>query len=266
MHQAILSNSMAVLPTPPLEWPDTYLDYLSHYHWENQEAAKLWWLAHAPRKHKQLLSASMLGIALLQIGAYTWDDAQVCYVDWQHKPVPWATVRAALDETLTHASRTLLVLSQKLQTGQLDLPNWQTRLRDEIKAIHASSAALAIGGWAALQLGDWLRISDRVLQQLARLNAFAQQLGSGKQKRDGVFLRRTQMYAEAGRGTYSCFERYTMLQHGYTEECNVLGVAEHCNGCLIEDSRGWVAIGDLVEIGSRECLTKCQCSFTYRRT
>lgn len=41
-------------------------------------------------------------------------------------------------------------------------------------------------------------------------------------------------------------------------------VVHNCNGCEAQAMRGWVAIGELPEIGSQECRMGCHCGKRHR--
>lgn len=55
-----------------------------------------------------------------------------------------------------------------------------------------------------------------------------------------------------------------MANRGYVEERSVLGIADHCDGCLAEAGKGWRPIGTLLPIGGRDCKARCRCHFEYR--
>jgi hypothetical protein len=50
----------------------------------------------------------------------------------------------------------------------------------------------------------------------------------------------------------------------FDQERLELGIAEHCPECLADSARGFVRIGTLGSIGSRQCRTNCACRFLYR--
>ena len=252
-------------PSPPLDWPPDYLNYLSQYTWEDREAARTWWILHTRASHKHLLNTSVLGIALSAGVLYAWDATQGCYVDRRKRPVPWQAILAVWTRTLAHATARLLKLTQLWLTGESDLAEWQTGMRRELQAQCAAAVALAVGGWAFMQVADWLLVSNLAHYQLAKLGVFAQQLATAQQRRDGTLLRRVRMYGHAGWGAFQAAQGQVMRRQGYTEECNVLGVAEHCEGCLEVTSRGWTPIGSLTPVGQRTCLSACQCYLIYRR-
>jgi predicted ArsR family transcriptional regulator len=88
-------------------------------------------------------------------------------------------------------------------------------------------------------------------------------IASGSQPLNGSFLARAAMYARSGRGTFWAVRKTRSALDGATMERRVLGVAEHCDECAEEASRGWVPIGTLTPIGGLRCLTNCKCQFEY---
>lgn len=196
---------------------------------------------------------------------YRFNERAGRYIDGRGRFVPNTMVRAELDKTLQTSQQAMRNLSGGLRTGKISLADWQTGMMREIKNTHLSSAALAKGGWAQMTPADYGRVGAEVKKQYAYLDNFAQQIASGEQRLDGVFLRRADMYFEAGRGTFHDVERLEKGKRGMTEERSILDPsARHCDGCLQEAARGWVSIGSLVRIGARDCLTRCRCMIEYR--
>lgn len=213
-------------------------------------------------------SSKRRGLLLAAAAAYTvyrFNERAYRYIDDRGRFVSGATVRAELDKTLAASQKSMRTMSGQLQTGKISLADWQTGMMREIKNTHLTSAALAKGGWAQMTPADYGRVGAEVGKQYAYLDNFAQQIASGDQRLDGVFMRRADMYFEAGRGTYHEVERSEQGLRGMTEERSILDpTARHCDGCLAEERRGWVPIGNLVRIGARDCLTRCRCRIEYR--
>lgn len=178
--------------------------------------------------------------------------------------VPQQAVADALDTVIQRASQNMRGLSVQLQGGQISLVEWQQGMAANVKLIHTASAATAAGGWAQMRPADWGWVGQRLRAQYSFLRNFALDVATGKQQLDGRFLRRAEMYAEAGRGTHRELDRRLAHEAGQDEERNILGAADHCNGCLDATRRGWVPIGTLPAVGARDCLTRCHCTLEYR--
>ncbi len=160
------------------------------------------------------------------------------------------------------AGARLVGLSKRLQSGAINLAEWQIQARDIIKANHAAHAATARGGWAQMSQSDWGRVGALTRKQYDYLNRFALQIEQGLPL-DGRFLRRVKMYADAAGATYSELEKIVMLLAGVERARRVTTATESCAGCLAEEARGFVAIDDLLPIGEAECLTNCKCFIEY---
>lgn len=134
----------------------------------------------------------------------------------------------------------------------------------EIKTVHVANAVTAKGGWVQMEQSDWGRVGQRIRVQYDYANKFASEIRYGKQKLDGRFLQRADMYGSAGRATFEAERRADREENGMTEERNRLHPAEHCSQCLEENTKGWVEIGTLVPIGERLCRVNDHCTLEYR--
>lgn len=205
-----------------------------------------------------------IGVSASDIG---WNSIAGRYVNLTTgRFVSYLDVRNVLDGVLQGAQTDMIASGLQLQSGLISLQEWQAIMRADIKALHTISGAAARGGWAQMSLSDWGYVGSEVKKQYAFLENFVQQIQSGQQALDGRFLTRVQLYAQAGRGTYEqmrrrCEKLYNKMQ----QERRVLGIADHCNGCLVQAALRWQPIGRLDSIGDEECCTNCRCHFEFRR-
>jgi hypothetical protein len=199
---------------------------------------------------------------------FGWNEQAQRYVrlDGSFRFVAGAEVRATLDVVIERSKERIADVSQRLHAGQISVADWQRAMMMEIKSIHTASAAAAAGGWAQMTPALWGATGRLVRDEYAYLRDFVRQIASGEQRLDGDFLRRARMYGDAGRGTYHALETRLMRNRGWDEEASVLGVADHCQGCLDEAARGFVPIGSLVPIGDRQCRSNCKCRKKYRNS
>lgn len=188
------------------------------------------------------------------------------YIDALGRIVPRSAIRSALDQTIKAAGSEIRALAEALKAGNLTLIEWELAMREQLKLLHLATAALEKGGWAQLTQADFGRVGGILKREYGYLKNFANDIASGKQKLDGSFTRRADLYNEAARNTYYRFAEDGLRALGFDEERNILGQADHCDGCIEETDKGWVGIGELVPIGERLCNRNCQCSMEYRNS
>lgn len=198
-------------------------------------------------------------------GGYTWDQAAGRYRDARGRFVPRAAVRSAIDDALARANARARSLAEQLRGRRISLADWTLQMRGLVKEVHLYSAAAAKGGWDQLSPADYGRVGQVVRGEYAFLQRFAADIAAGRPL-DGRFLRRVELYAQAGRRTYHQVERADMEVRGYDLEENILGPADHCDECPSLTAQGPVPIGTLPPIGTRTCLANCRCRIRYRNS
>jgi hypothetical protein len=182
----------------------------------------------------------------LTVAKFYWDARRARYRYQDGSLVPAKAVRFALDKALSSSSRRVYETSVALKEGRISLRDWEKAMRKSIK--------------------DFGRTGPLVRRQYAYLKRFAAQIEAGVTPLDGVFLRRAELYTEAGWSTYTMFEELNHRERGYDQEKNVLDPsAKHCRGCRLVASYGWVAIGSLTPIGMRPCKNRDRCHMIYRK-
>lgn len=194
---------------------------------------------------------------------YRWNEIAGRYINQSGNFVSFADVRSYLDEVLDRHERKIMGLSSALREGSINVQQWQAGMKDALKDLHLVSGALARGGWAQMSQADYGRVGNQLRFQYERLAKFAQQIERGLPF-DGRFIRRTQLYAQSGRVSYTAALRQEMALRGYTEEQSVLAAADHCSECVAEADKGWVKIGTLINIGERICKSNCRCHLEFR--
>lgn len=198
---------------------------------------------------------------------YGWNDAAGRYIELRSgRFVSESTVRAIVDQTLDGFGARMVALTDSLRGGQLGLSAWQAGMAQEIKAAHLFAAAAARGGWSQLSPADYGRVGQRLRVQYAYLRNRALAIQNGTQRLDGSLIQRTRLYAGAARGTFHAVERVEVAARGFDQERNVLAPVENCPGCLAQTGRGWVALGELIPIGQRDCIANCRCTIFYRNS
>lgn len=198
---------------------------------------------------------------------FGWNETAGRYIDLSTgRFVPFSDVRDALESVIDVAAERMNSVTQQLIAGDVSLAEWQGVMMEQIKVSHVAAAASSRGGWAQMSQADWGAAGRMIRDQYDYLRNFANEIASGKQALDGRALVRADLYGDAARGTFEQMRRrYEQQQNGMEEERRVLGEADHCPGCLDQAALGWQPIGELDPIGAEECITRCHCTFFYRR-
>lgn len=197
---------------------------------------------------------------------YRWNPTLKRYIAPNGRIVSQAQVRAALDEALRNANVRTRALAEQLRSGNVTLVAWEREMRQIVKDVNLWGASAAAGGWAQLSQSELGRVGSLTREQYDRLYRFTLEISTGSQRLDGTMTNRATLYSEQGRRAFYKQMDVEMDELGMDEERNVLGNADHCGGCVVETSRGWVARGELVPIGERDCLSRCACAIEYRQS
>jgi len=154
--------------------------------------------------------------------------------------------------------------AQQLIDGKITLDEFQRQVAAMIERNFWEAAFALFGPSLWLFPAVLLLIRRLVDQQLAWLRGLVLDIRFGRQRLDGTLLRRIRLYGNAAWSALLEFSRRLAMIQGFTREMNVLGVAEHCQGCIDETAKGWVPIGSLVPIGQRTCLSNCRCRYIFQ--
>jgi hypothetical protein len=194
---------------------------------------------------------------------FKWNNRAGRYTNASGKFISQARVNEAFSAAIDNSAKVMASHTQALKEGRTTLRAWQVTMRAEVKNVHLYTGALSKGGFAQLSPADLGRIGQRVKEQYKYLDRFAQQIAQGAQVTDGTIIGRSRLYAQSGRQTLHLMDRANNEARGLTEE-RCLAESKPCPGCANEASRGWVPIGSLVPIGSRQCNMNCRCEVEYR--
>lgn len=203
---------------------------------------------------------------------FSFDERSGRYRAASGRYVRATVVRDEIDRVLVAADSRARALADLLRQRKLSVQDWELAMRREIKRVQIIGYAAAAGGTAQLSPADYGRIGAETRQQYAYLRRFRQQIEQGMQDGsyllDGRFLRRAELYTEAGRQTYHAMEVRRMDRLGYAEYHSVRHATDSCEGagsCIEASEAGWSPIGTLVPIGERLCGKRCRCSWEFRK-
>src|SRR5262245_19724466 len=153
-------------------------------------------------------------------------------------------------------------IAEQYVAGTINHAEFVIQSKAEIRAGGRGMAMLENGG--ELSKSDLGRIGAAVKQQYRFFDAFANAVENGDVPLGQGLIARAGLYGANQFSQFQAFVRVREKKAGITHERNILGFADHCAGCLAETGRGWVKIGSLVPIGSRDCLARCRCTYEYR--
>jgi hypothetical protein len=177
---------------------------------------------------------------------------------------PATEVRSAVDQVIDTEEQSFTSAASQLISGQITLADFQRQTAANIKTLHIATGLAANGGVNNAGPDDLAHIEDLINRQYEFLRNMGNDIETGKQPMDGRLLARVRLYAHAARGTYEDVVRRLARVGGALQEKRILGVADHCIGCLQEYGKGWQPIGTLKDIGDTPCRTLCRCHFIFK--
>jgi hypothetical protein len=180
--------------------------------------------------------------------------------------VPESAIRAAVDTVADAASEQLSRLTARLRAGELLVSEWEIEAIRVTKQAHIAAGLAAHGGRAQMTPATWGYLGSRLRSEYGYLRTFANQVAEGLVPDDGTLEARAALYGQAARVTYEAVQARDATDRGFDEERNVLHASESCAGCQAQSALGWVALGTLSPIGSRDCLSRCRCTVSRRRS
>lgn len=171
----------------------------------------------------------------------------------------WIQGRLAVSETASD------VLAEMLAAQELNLPDWQSNLRNAIKSEYISQYLAGRGGVGEMTQADWGRVGGIIGEQYRYLDRFADEIKSGVLS-EAQIRARSRMYLRSSREAYERAKLQAFQDAGVDEEAWFLGIAEHCEDCVEFENEGWQELGyfPFPGEGSTICLTNCQCHKLYR--
>ena len=159
----------------------------------------------------------------------------------------------ARQSILREVSRQVASFTAQLRDGAISISDWQSAMRDALKAGHLLSFGIATGGKRNVAQSEWGRLGVALREQYKYLDRFARQIEQGMP----VHFGRTRMYANAIRQTHQNQERHSHAAAGFTRIIRHRTARESCAGC-VRDAHEW-AIEEAPPLGRNECLTNCLC-------
>ena len=163
----------------------------------------------------------------------------------------------------------LIGLADRLESGEIDLVQFQIKATEHLKHIHVSQAVLGADGSHHLTSNDFLWIGRNLKKQYYSgigedgkrygIKHFAMEINAGTVT-PAKLRQRLAMYADSGQAAYWQMKRTRATDTPY--EVRVLDPgARHCDNCIEYAARGPQPIGELpLPSVACACRTRCRCS------
>lgn len=198
---------------------------------------------------------------------FQWNPRTFSYYTASGERVPRAQVREWIHQTAAPVKERLREITREFRQGPLTnqrVADWELAMRQEVKSMHVAMAAIGYGGREQMGVRELGRTGARIRGEYGYLSSMVRDAEDGTVPLDGRLDARAEMYGNAAYGTYEQSYRAMMLDAGAAEEFNVITSSNSCQGCLAAEAEGWVPVGTLPDIGSRNCLSNDVCHFKYR--
>jgi hypothetical protein len=149
-----------------------------------------------------------------------------------------------------------------LVAGVLRLGPWFGAMKDALLPRHFA-ASFAVLNQPEPPPADLDAIAVESRRQVGYLERFRGQLATAQQLLSGAAAR-AELYASALWGLAQNVARGRAKRDGFRLARRQLGIADHCDECLYESSRGWIGIDDVKPIGDTVCGSRCRCIIVTR--
>lgn len=197
---------------------------------------------------------------------YFWNAGAGRFVTAGGRFLAFSEVRRALDVALDGAGQDARAIAAQFSSGLIGVSEFERQMQRLVKDTQLYSSAVAAGGFSQLGGAELSLLESRIAEQFRYLSNLSDDLAAGAKISPAQLAARSNLYAQSARNTYDVTYRAAQLARGYDEERNVTHPGEHCEECLQESARGWVATGTLKPVGQRTCLGNCNCTIEYRRS
>ena len=234
------------------------------------------WQQGVPKKYATLLMALPYELAGEEEAEWYWSQTLRIYIDstgarLSAKDAGFVMSALLIGRNLTDMKTAGLMgygqLAEGLKSGSLSLADWTEGMRELIRLSQETGILVANGGTQFATQADWQYMAQQIEKQYKYLDGFAKDVADDPAHwLNGRLNNRMRLYQESAYSAYQNALRREAKLGGMDEERRVLGVADHCKGCIEQASQGWQPIGTLDEIGAEECSQNCHCYFEYRNS
>lgn len=170
-----------------------------------------------------------------------------------------------LDAQIRHAENRLGDIVTAMHEKTIAPGVGQTLMRDELRRLSLTNAALGKGGFDRLDFRDYGRAGRQLRDTYQRVSNLARDLEAGRVSLPQA-LNRVAGYVGEARRSFFETEREALRSTGKAyEERRRLNPAEHCRDCVRWASMSWRPMGELPAPGEQSaCGSHCRCNMERR--
>jgi len=199
---------------------------------------------------------------------YDYDKRKRRYKSPDGSYVTREELRALIDKLTAFVTKRTASIARKFDAGDITAAEFNTLMREVLKAGHIVSASVGRGGRAMMDSADWARVGRKIKWQYGYLDKFSAKLAKGTLKTANT-VSRAKAYAS------SIYVSYADSLHIATTEAidgeKTTGILarlvqnsqEGCAECEADASEGWVPVEEMGEIGTRICGDYCKCDIEF---
>jgi hypothetical protein len=197
---------------------------------------------------------------------WSYDRNSGRYRDEKGRFLSQGAVEKLVDARIDRLDGTLKRLTRMLVDGNITLDQWQSSIREQIKAAHLQAAIIGHGGRSGMDSAEYGRVGQRLRSEYAYLQGFANDL-LGARLSGAIAVARAGLYAQSVRGSFWQGTELRKQEQGFSLMRRILDPqAQHCQDCSDFAARGIVAIGSVPLPGQRcACRARCRCRIEYLR-
>jgi hypothetical protein len=189
---------------------------------------------------------------------FKWSEKRREYIYGNSRAVPAETLDGWIAAAAEKAEARMRGIAQRFADGEINYSQWVIDSKNEIRVAARGMAQIAYGGKLTPKQAG--RLGAMVKVQYGFFNDFAALVESGQVLPGQGLIGRAGLYGANAYPIYQYFVGDREKAAGAKEERNILGSrGASCSGCIGESARGWVKIGKMIPIGSRQCRARCRC-------
>ena len=193
----------------------------------------------------------------------TFDKKIGQYRDAKGRFVSDSQVQTQVTKLVNSTEQNFKSFAKDLNSGNINLAEFQIRFADELKTAHSLAASIGIGGRNQMNPSDWALVGSSIKEQYQFLNEFARDI-ENKRLSPNQLEFRAGLYSKAIHSTFHKFAKRLKGSVGKTMSRRVLHARESCPDCAEWANKGFVPIEEQPAIGALACKVFCLCSLEYQ--